>query len=123
MKKAIMLVLLFIVSTSVVFAHGEASFAQAKELIQAKIPCDKLNVDDLENIGDYYMEQMHPGETHEQMDAMMGGEGSENLRQMHIAMAKNFYCGEHEVMGQGMMGMMMGRGTGMMPGAGEGMMN
>ena len=56
------------------------------------------------------MEQMHPGEAHETMDEMMGGEGSESLKQIHINMARFFYCGESGAMSSGMMNMMMGRG-------------
>jgi len=89
-------------------AHGEETFAEAEELIKQKIPCENLSDDQLEKIGDYYMEQMHPGEAHEAMDEMMGGEGSESLRQMHIRMAKSFYCGDSDSMSSGMMGMMMG---------------
>ena len=68
------------------------------------------------------MEQMHPGEQHEQMDEMMGGDGSETLKGMHINMAKSFYCGEHEamssgMMSSGMMNMMMGQGMCMKHGA------
>ena len=49
------------------------------------------------------MEQMHPGESHKSMEQMMDGEGSETLRQTHIAMAKRFYCNERAA---GMKGMM-----------------
>jgi len=38
---------------------------------------------------------------------MMGGEGSESLRQMHITMAKSIYCNDISGMANsGMMGMM-----------------
>ena len=67
------------------------------------------------------MEQMHPGEQHELMDKMMGGEGSESLRQAHIFMARRWYCGD--AVGMGMMGMMMGGNVGMGGGVmGSGMM-
>ncbi len=84
-------------------ADSNESFDQAKALIAAKTPCSDLTQDQLEGIGDYYMEQMHPGEAHEQMDAMMGGEGSDSLRQMHISMGERFYCGVSTSAG-GMMG-------------------
>ena len=65
------------------------------------------------------MEQMHPGEAHELMDEMMGGEGSESLRTVHINMAKTIYCNEnvssYGMMGGNMMSMMYGGyGSGMM---------
>ena len=92
---------------TLVSAHGD--FDEAEDLIENRISCDQLTDEQLEVIGDYYMEQMHPGEAHEVMDEMMGGEGSESLKQMHINMARSFYCGEHEVMSTSMMNMMMGR--------------
>lgn len=114
MKKIITIMLIFVLSILIVSSHGEETFAEAEELIESKIACDQLTDEQLEIVGDYYMEQMHPGEEHETMDEMMGGEGSENLRLMHINMAKSFYCGEHDVMSSGMMNMMMGRNMGMM---------
>jgi len=113
---------MLLLSVSLVSAH-EHNFAETKQLIDSGISCDKLTDEQLESIGDYYMEQMHPGEAHEMMDQMMGGEGSESLRQVHINMAKRLYCNENVggMMGGGMMGMMMGNNTtgsgmmGMMP--------
>lgn len=75
-----------------VAAHGAESFAQAQSLIAQNASCSTLSEEQLEMIGDYYMEQMHPGEAHEMMDAMHGGEGSLELGQMHTAMARNIYC-------------------------------
>lgn len=99
------------------FSYEDDTFQEAKELIASKISCSQLTEEQLEHIGDYYMEQMHPGEAHEAMDEMMGGEDSESLRQMHIAIAKRIYCNDISGMtNYGMMGMMgMGRG-GMMGG-------
>ena len=109
MKKTIFTIaVLSLLMAALVTAHGEEGFAAAEELIDSKVPCSELSEEQLELIGDYYMEQMHPGEAHEQMDAMMGGEGSESLRLMHIRMAQSFYCGEHQMMGPGMMNQMMG---------------
>ena len=103
---------MLLLSVSLVSAH-EHDFAETKQLIDSGIGCDKLTDEQLESIGDYYMEQMHPGEAHEMMDRMMGGEGSESLRQVHINMAKRLYCNENVYIGYGMMGggmmnMMMG---------------
>ena len=123
MKKlfSMLIFALFVLSTSFVLAHGEETFAIAEEIIKQKTSCDSLTEDQLEILGDYYMEQMHPGELHEIMDERMGGEGSESLRQMHINMARSFYCGERGMMSAGMMNMMMGRtGFGMMDGISAG---
>lgn len=107
-------VLIVILFSSIVYADQE-DFAEAKKLIDAKTPCSKLTENQLEIIGDYYMEQMHPGEAHENMEKMMGGEGSESLRLMHIAMAKRVYCndinssinyGFNSMMGMNRIGMM-----------------
>jgi hypothetical protein len=111
LKKIIFLCFLTaLLGVGIVFSHTGNVFEEAKQIIDAKIPCSELTEEQFEYIGDYYMEQMHPGEAHEVMDERMGGEGSESLRQMHINMAKSFYCGESDVMSSGMMDMMMGRG-------------
>ena len=88
---------------------------EAKNVIDSKIDCKSLSNPQLEILGEYYMEQMHPGESHEIMDNMMGGEGSESLKQVHINMAKRLYCNENVYIGYGMTGSggmmnMMGRG-------------
>ena len=110
--KKIFTILIFgmlLLSVSLVFAH-EHDFNETKQIINSGISCDKLTDEQLESIGDYYMEQMHPGEAHKMMDQMMGGEGSESLRQVHINMAKRLYCNEDigGMMGGGMMNIMMG---------------
>ena len=111
MRKIISIIIIVILfSLGFVIAHGEEDFAIAEQIIKDKILCSNLSEDQLEILGDYYMEQMHPGEVHEIMDEGMGGEGSENLRLIHISMGKAFYCGEHQAMGSEMMGKMMGRG-------------
>ena len=119
-KKVIVLVLamVYLAGAFAVFAsaHSDEDFAAAEDIISKKISCDELNDSQLEMLGDYYMEQIHPGEAHEQMDEMMGGEGSESLKQMHIAMAYRFYCNDGDYSGSGMMG---SNGYGMM---GSGMM-
>ena len=94
---------MLLLGVSLVSAH-EHDFDETKQLIDSCIGCDKLTDEQLESIGDYYMEQMHPGEAHEMMDRMMGGEGSESLRQVHINMAKRLYCNENVYIGYGMMG-------------------
>ena len=87
-----------------------------------QLDLSKINDDDWERLGDAAMEVKHPGQAHEVMDQMMGGEGSESLRQMHINMGKAYlgYGGNygHEMMSGGMMGMM----NMMMEGGGNPMM-
>lgn len=123
MKKASTYFLILIFSVSIAYADME-DFAEAKKLIDAKTQCSQLTEEQLEIIGDYLMEQMHPGEAHELMDNMMGGEGSESLRLMHIAMAKRLYCNDiSSSVGYGMMGYGM-MGTGLRAGKNYGgMMN
>ena len=109
MKKAMALAILFAVLISSQALAQEHDFTEAQQLIASGIGCSEITDDQLEEIGDYYMEQMHPGEAHELMDQMMGGEGSESLRQVHINMAKRIYCSEGSggmmsMMGGGMMG-------------------
>ncbi len=113
MKKLIMITMMILLSISLVAAHEEHNFNETKILIDSKIPCSQLDDERLELLGDYYMEQMHPGEAHEVMDEMMGGEGSAQLKQMHILMAKRIYCKDSSSNGSGMMtsnGYMMGAG-------------
>ena len=108
--KKIFLILFLIIPLSIIIsnfiiAHGD--FNETKRLIDSKISCKELTNDQLEEIGEYYMEQMHPGESHELMHKMMAlKEGSEAEEQFHINMAKIIYCGESgEMMGSGgMMG-------------------
>ena len=107
MKKVILIGLFVILFSFVVIAQEEEhNFSEAKQLIDSKISCDSLMNEQLELIGDYYMEQMHPGEAHEYMDRMMGGEGSESLKQVHINIARRIYCNENlgGMIGRGMMG-------------------
>ena len=109
-KKLIVLIAtLLLINIGLISAHSEETFLQAEKIIKQKIPCENLTQEQLEILGDYYMEQMHPGELHETLDERMGGEGSESLRQVHINMGLAFYCGERGAMPSGMMNMMMGR--------------
>ena len=117
MKKKILILVIFLLNIAIVLAQGSHNngIEEGKKLVESKINCDKLSNEQLESIGDYYMEQMHPGEAHEIMDNMMGGEGSESLKQVHINMARRIYCNENIYIGYGMMGSggmmnMLGRG-------------
>ena len=101
-------------------AAGQAEdFTEAKGLIDAKVPCAQLSDGQMEMIGDYYMEQMHPGEAHALMEQMMGGEGSAQVKQAHIAIAERIYCNERAGTGYGMGMMGWGMGPGMMDNWGD----
>ena len=109
MKKILLIFLVIVLFSFTIIAQEEHDFDETKQLIDSGVSCDKLTNEQLEIVGDYYMEQMHPGEQHEMMDEMMGGEGSESLKQVHINMARNIYCGESGgMMNGGMMNMMDG---------------
>ena len=117
MKKislALIMILLMASGLTAVYANGEHDFSEAEAIIKNKIPCNELTDAQLEELGDYYMELMHPGEAHKLMDARMGGEGSESLRAVHISMGRSFYCRDNSAMMGGMMGMMGTGGMGMM---------
>ena len=110
-KKTVILVVslvaMFSVSAAVLAATASTDEnAEAKQYIADKVSCQQLSDGQLEKIGDYVMEQMAPGAAHGQMEQMMGGEGTESLRQAHIFLARRWYCGD--VAGYSMMGMMMG---------------
>src|SRR3989344_5477130 len=106
MKKITSILVILLLSIVVVLAQEshDSEIEEGKGLVESRTSCDKLSNEQLEAIGDYYMEQMHPGEAHEIMDSMMGGEGSESLKQEHINMAKRIYCNENIYIGYGMMG-------------------
>ncbi len=103
-------------STDMQLEMGNASVDAILSAIMAKqgvaspsqIDCQRVSQNDLETLGDAIMERMHPGEAHEFADQMMGGEGSDSLRAMHILLAKRYLgCatgGDY----QGAFGMMMG---------------
>ena len=117
MKKITSILVILLLSIVVVLAQEshDSEIEEGKGLVESRTSCDKLSNEQLEAIGDYYMEQMHPGEAHEIMDNMMGGEGSESLKQVHINMARRIYCNENIYIGYGMMGSggmmnMLGRG-------------
>ena len=124
MKKIMfVMVVILLLSFGLAGAVTQQEINEAKKLIDSKADCKSLSNSQLEIMGEYYMEQMHPGESHELMHQMMGlKEGSEAEKQFHINMAKALYCGETNafgsgsMMGGGMMNMMTGgnMGYGMM---------
>lgn len=119
-------VIMFLIAISgLIVAHGNTDpIEEGKILVQSQANCANLGNEELEDIGEYLMKQMHPGESHEFMDRMMGFEESDpGEAQFHINLAKTIYCennGTSGIMGlRNMMnsgafaGGMMG-GTGMM---------
>ena len=125
MKKIIFVaIVVLLLNLGLANAITQQEIKEAKGLIDSKVDCKSLSDAQLEIIGEYEMELMHPGDSHEAMHKMMGlKEGSEPEKQFHINMAKTIYCGESGgVMGGGMMSMMMGgnMGYGMMGNYGYG---
>ena len=110
MKKMLLVIsLILLLSLSLVSAISQQEIDEAKSLIDSKVSCDNLENEQLEIIGEYYMEQMHPGESHKLMHKMMGlEEGTEEEEQFHINMAQAIYCNENVggMMNYGRMGMM-----------------
>jgi len=114
---AIISIVLF---SSMALAHGEQTsfdLALSEILIKqnvtkiSQIDCARVSDDDFEMMGDAVMEKMIGNhEVHERMDEMMGGEGSQSLRLMHISIGRNWLgCGSgfQGMMGTNMMPMMM----------------
>ena len=113
----VVLMLVFLIANSV----NAQSFDEAKKLVSSGVSCSNLTESQLESIGYYYMELMQPGDAHLAVQRTMGGIGSENLKQVHIQMGRNIYCGENTMMGNstywagnnmwGMMNMMNAMGN------------
>jgi hypothetical protein len=124
---ALVLTMAVIASMPITAAQtGHSDFSDVQSLIDNPVDCSQLSESQLERLGEYFMELRHPGEAHEIMDDMMGGEGSESLKQAHIRMGEAFYCNSAgmvtSMMGGGMMGFDtdagMMNGYGMMQGFG-----
>ncbi len=106
MKKILILMLgIFILSLTFVSASPtQQELSEAKTLIDSRLSCNNLNSSQLELIGEYIMEQQHPGEAHDQVDRMMGlVDGSVQDQQFHINLAERMYCNSG-YNGGGMMG-------------------
>lgn len=104
--KLLILSLFIILSTMPLAAHDneqEKSIEDILALIRQEqsvnedqaIDPDKVSKNLLEELGDAVMSIRHQDEReHQWMDEMMGGEGSESLRTMHIAMGYRFLRGD-----------------------------
>ena len=115
MKKIILIFGILLLSIILVSANGnhQSEIEEGRKLVASEVNCDELTNEQLETIGEYFMEQMHPGEAHEAIHEMMGmEEDTAYHEQVHVNMAKMMYCGGYGAMSGGMMDMMMGR-TGM----------
>ncbi|MBI2667910.1 hypothetical protein HYX17_04045 [Candidatus Woesearchaeota archaeon] len=126
-KIIFVIAIILLLNLSLANAITPQEINEAKDIIDSKVDCKSLSDSQLEIIGEYEMELMHPGDSHEAMHKMMGlKEGDEPEKQFHINMAKTIYCGESGgMMGSGMMNMMGGvnmMGSGMMGNFGYGMM-
>jgi len=122
MKRTILIITLLLIFSFAqgVLAEGshEEEIEEGRLIVEAKTSCDTLSEDDLEVVGEYYMELMHPGALHDAMHEMMGlVEGTQEHKQFHISLAQRMYCGEgtngmmgnnYGMMGYGMMSMMYG---------------
>ena len=112
MKKILALFFIFFLFSTIVSASEAEEIEKGEQLAKSRISCSVLNEEQLEQIGEYYMELMHPGALHEIMDQRLGGEGSESLRLAHINIAKMMYCSQRNALPISMMNIMMNRGSG-----------
>lgn len=120
--KKILFICMLLLAVSLVSAHhiehNEIDYNKVKQLMDSNAECDKLTDEQLEEIGEYYMEQMHPGPAHDMMADMMGLHTSDKIHdEFHINLAKTLYCGDkrympammgsmqHDMMSGGMMNM------------------
>lgn len=124
MKKASLLLVILITVTGIVSADLDGHGASVEDVLgemrddlglgeDERIDPDVVPPELLEELGDAVMGEIHPDpETHEWMDEMMGGEGSESLASAHRWMGYRYLTGGYG-RGYGMMGGgMMGRGFG-----------
>ncbi len=119
MKFLVLTVLLLAIPIG--FAHGPSTEEIMNNMMQAQnvsdlddLDCSKVAISQMEFLGDAVMERMiGSDEFHEQMDVMMGGEGSESLGRIHFSIGSNWLgcdnTGNNMMTGSSMMGPMMMR--------------
>ncbi|MBI2145027.1 hypothetical protein HYU18_01755 [Candidatus Woesearchaeota archaeon] len=100
------LLVVFLLVAVAGFAHsGETEIAEGKGIVESGVSCDNLSDEQLEAVGEYLMELMHPGDLHELMHERMGIlEDAEYHERFHVNLAQSMYCGDRPM--AGMMGMM-----------------
>lgn len=99
----IIFTLAFFLFNSFAIAHGMTEEEKTVEEIMSEImskqnvtsanqvDCKKISDVNFEDLGDAVMQRMVGSqELHDQMDLMMGGEGSVSLMQMHVAIGRNW---------------------------------
>lgn len=98
MKKIIPSILVFFMIVVALFASAESmnldKIEEGKRLARSQARCEDMNEGQLEAIGEYLMEQMHPGSAHEAAHRMMGlEEGTLEHEKFHVNLTKSMYCG------------------------------
>ena len=93
-----------------------APILQSQNVTDIKnLDCSKIKNEEFQKVGDAIMETMAPGERHEIMEQMMGGENSQFLKGMEQMMGQRYLgCISVSGYGSGMMNMMGGSGYGTM---------
>lgn len=117
----ILTIILLLISTNVILNasgdHGRSIKDVLKEIrkelnLDEKTRIDPNKVPDqlLEELGEAVMSEQYPNErTHERMDNMMGGEGSESLKSAHRSIGYNYLSGNRRGFWGGMPMMRGGR--------------
>ena len=87
-----------------------ARFSSAKEIIENNIDCFELHHRDFQMLGKYYLEMMYPEQCHN-MEARLGGEGSERLKAAHFNIGLMQYAGDYSAKNVLGTGWVIGRGV------------